>query len=80
VQVNHLGGRLVNSGFGFGEAPKQPLRPVPARVRQRGLVDQREDLRESAVRMLVPVPGVSHRVIMVAIVVAVVTVVVAVVV
>ena len=66
---------VADTGLGFGKAPKQPLRPVPTRLRQRGSVDQRDDLRECAVRMPVPVPGLSRKVIMVVTVIMVMAVV-----
>ena len=51
VQVHLLDRHLMDGGLGLGQPLEQRLRAVAARRRQRRPVDQREDLRQAAMRM-----------------------------
>ena len=54
VEVHLLDRHLVNRRLGFGESLEQCFRPVAAGGRERGLVDQREDLRQAAMVVMTP--------------------------
>ncbi len=53
VQVDLFDGHLMDRGFGLGQALKEGFRPIAAGKRESGAIDQREDLRQAAVRMFV---------------------------
>ena len=53
VQMNLVDRDLVDGGFGFAKPMKQLLRASLRRRRQRRALDQRVDLGEAAMRMMV---------------------------
>ena len=52
VQVDGVDRHLMDSGFNFREPLKHRLRAIASGGRQRGAIDEREDLRKASVRMM----------------------------
>jgi hypothetical protein len=65
--VDPLDRHLVNGRFGFREPLEHRLRSIAPRVAQRGLVDEREDLGEIAMKVLVVVTVMVAMIILVAV-------------